>query len=302
MQGTEVLVPLDGQHRAKAFRFAIDGADDNNRPIAGIKGNQDLAKDQVAVILVRFKPELARRIFNKINRYAKPTSTADNLITSDDDAVAIITRELIGENGIVPSRLVRIGANNLAKNAPEFTTLATFYEATLAVVLGLRLVGTGKPQQMTEEQRELAMEQIRSVWHRLAKRIDLWASSLADPTENGDATRIKIRDETLLGKPIGQLSLVRAYMLMRDKCVGVGENDLCDRLNQINWSVNASMWHGVLMNPNGRVMSGRGTVNRACEFIAHLGGAKLTEEETKRLLEHIHGEEWDNNRLPDPVA
>ena len=121
LQGSEILVPLDGQHRAKAFKFAIDGNDDNNRPIAGIKGNSDLAKDQVAVILVRFNPQRARRIFNKLNRYAKPTTKADNLIIDDDDAIAVITRELLGEDGIIPARLVRIGGNTLTavpRNSP----------------------------------------------------------------------------------------------------------------------------------------------------------------------------------------
>ena len=33
---------------------------------------------------------LARKIFNKVNRYARPTSKADNLITSDDDILAIL--------------------------------------------------------------------------------------------------------------------------------------------------------------------------------------------------------------------
>lgn len=128
LQGGETLVPLDGQHRAKAFKFAIDGADDNNRPILGMKSNPDLSNDQVSVILVRFETTSARRIFNKINRYAKPTSKADNLITDDDDAMAVITRSLLSENGVIDSRMVKIGANTLNKKAPEFTTLATFYE------------------------------------------------------------------------------------------------------------------------------------------------------------------------------
>ena len=302
LQGTETLVPLDGQHRAKAFKFAIDGADDNNRPIAGIKSNQDLAKDQVAVILVRFNPERARRIFNKLNRYAKATTKADNLITDDDDAIAVITRELLGENGVIPARLVRIGANTLTNNAPEFTTLATFYESNQAIILGLEILGSGSPRQMTEEQRDLVKEQIQRLWVRLTSKVDLWAKSLVDPSEQGDATRIEIREQTLLGKPIGQLSLVRGYLIMRERCEGVAEDELCERLNLINWDVDVPMWHGVLMNPNGRVMSGRGTVNRACEFIAYLGGAKLTDEETHRLLEHIYGDDWQQHKLPDPVA
>ena len=103
--GNELLVPLDGQHRTKAFQFAIDGSDDNNRPIEGIKSNLELANDQVAVILVRFDTAGSRRIFNKINRYAKPTTKADDLITDDDDAMAVITRELLSEDGVIPASL-----------------------------------------------------------------------------------------------------------------------------------------------------------------------------------------------------
>ncbi len=302
LQGTEVLVPLDGQHRVKAFKFAIDGADDNNRPIAGVKGNLDLAKDQVAVILVRFHQERSRRIFSKINRYAKSTAAADNLITDDDDAMAVMTRELLGEDGVIPSRLVRIGGNTLPQPAPEFTTLATFYQSNLAIVTGLGIVGSGKPENMPPEQRELVTAQVRSEWKRLLGKVDLWAKALADATVSGDQTRITIREDTLLGKPIGQISLIRGYMLMRDSCTGTSEDDLCARLNRIDWGVNNSMWHGVLMNSNGRVMSGRGTVNRACQFIAYLGGAKLTDEETAGLLEHIHGVDWAQKELPAPVV
>ena len=302
LEGTEVLVPLDGQHRAKAFKFAIEGADDNNRPIAGIKANQDLARDQVAVILVRFNPVRARRIFNKLNRYAKPTTAGDNLITDDDDAIAVITRELLGEDGVIPSRLVRIGGNTLPSNALEFTTLATFYACNEAMILGLGVVGKGSPKQMPEEQRELVLEQIRLIWEKLLSKIDLWSTALEEPLEQGDNIRMEIREQTLLGKPIAQLSLVRGFLMMRERCVGVSEDDLCGRLNRINWDANDSAWHGVLMNPNGRVMAGRGTVNRACEFIAHLGGAELTEEEDQRLREHIHGDEWEQHPLPDPVV
>lgn len=302
LDGGEVLIPLDGQHRAKAFKFAIDGADDNNRPIASIKSNQDLAKDQVAVILLRFEPQRARHIFSKINRYARPTVRGDNLITDDDDAIAVITRELLGEDGVIPSRLVRLGGNTLPANALEFTTLSTFYDSNEALINGLGFVGRGSAKQMPADQRELAKEEIRRVWERLLSQVDLWAKSIADPAETGDDTRITIRKEMLLGKPVAQLSLVRAYLIMRERCQGVADNVLCDRLNQIDWGVENPMWHGVLMHPNGRVMSGRGAVNRACQFIAHLGGVKLTDEEANALLEHIHGAEWEQQELPAPVA
>ena len=302
LHGGEVLVPLDGQHRAKAFKFAINGADDYNRSIAGVKANPDLAKDVVPVILVEFDALRARLIFNKLNRYAKPTTIADNLITDDDDAVASITRDLLGEDGAVPSRLVRIGGNTLPAPALEFTTLATIYEANLDLISTLGIVGKGSPKQMNADQRELVLETIRPVWEAILSRIDLFARALADPTEKGDGIRVKIREETLLGKPIGQRALIRGYSIMRKRCEGVLVEQLFTRLNRINWDVNDTMWHNVLMNPNGRVLSGKGTINLAGMFVAHLGGAKLTEEETQQLLERIHGQGWQNHSLPEPVA
>ena len=303
LSGSEILVPLDGQHRLMAFRFAIDGLDQNNRPIEGIESNIGLGKDDVAIILVRFTDEGSRRIFNKINRYAKPTVKGDNLITDDDDAIAVITRELLREgDGVLSPGLIKIGSNSLNKTAREFTTLATFYDANMAIVNGLKIAGSGRPSEIPKRQHGQTKEQIKLVWERLLSRIEPWAKAISDPSPTGDQTRIEIRERTLLGKPIGQLSLVRAYLLMRDKCVGVPDEELCDRLNRINWSADAKLWHGVLMNPNGRVMSGGTTVNRACLFISHLGGAKLTDEESNALREQIHGTGWEQHELPDPVA
>ncbi len=301
-QRSEILVPLDGQHRAKAFKFAIDGSDDNNRPIEGIRSNQELAKDQVSIILVRFEPVSSRRIFNKLNRYTKATTKSDNLITDDDDSLAVITRNLLGENGLIPARLVRLGANTLNARAPEFTTIATFYNCNKVIAESLRLVGGGELEQLEVAQRDLVEESVRKIWDLLLTGIDCWAQSLEDPTERGDATRIRIREETLLGKPIGQFALVRGYLVMRERCLDIDTDEICNRLNCIDWGVKNSMWHNVLMKSNGRVMSGKNTVNRACEFIAHLGGAKLTAEETNRLLNHIHGDDWENHTLPEPVV
>lgn len=303
LSGSEILVPLDGQHRLMAFRFAIEGIDQNNREIESIESNIELGKDDVAVILVRFTDQGSRRIFNKINRYAKPTVKGDNLITDDDDAIAVITRELLRKDaGILDPGLVKISSNSLNKTSREFTTLATFYDANMAIVNGLKIEGSGKPKDLPKARHPLVKEQIQLVWERLLSHIAPWAKAISDPSPAGDKIRIEIREKTLLGKPIGQLSLVRAYLLMRDKCVGVSDEELCDRLKRINWSADAELWHGVLMNPNGRVMSGGTAVNRACQFIAHLGGAKLTDEEANSLLEHIHGPGWEKHKLPDPVA
>lgn len=269
-----------------------------NRPIDGT-ANTDLAKDNVPVILVRFQGDKAPLIFNKLNRYAKPTVKADNLITDDDDAVAVITRGLISE-GVVDSRLVRLRGNTLTGNAREFTTLSTFYEATDTLIKGLKLPGHGTPKQMDEAQRDTVIPVLKERWDLLLSEVDLWREAVADPAETGDQKRIQIREETLLGKPAGQIALVRAFVIMRDRCLGVSEKELCERLNRISWGVKEPMWVNVLMHSSGRVIAGRST-SRASNFIAHLGGATLSDEERDSLLEGIHGDGWENQQLPDPV-
>jgi DNA sulfur modification protein DndB len=71
LEGNEILVPLDGQHRLAALEFAITGKDEKQKPIAGIDTNTEVAKDVCTVILLRHHREKSRKIFNKVNRYAR---------------------------------------------------------------------------------------------------------------------------------------------------------------------------------------------------------------------------------------
>ena len=298
--GGEVFIPLDGQHRAKAFEYAIRGTDDNNKSIDGVAGNTGLANEDIAVVLVRFETESSRRIFNKVNRYAKPTTKGDNLIIDDDDAIAVLTRAMIsGGSAMIPSRLVRWKSNTLNVIAPEFTTLATLYDANVAIAQSEP--GKGKVQNATEEVQALYEQTIHDVWGHLLSRIDLFREALLDTGESGDERRKEVRQETLLGKPIGQLVLVLAFLELKQRCYGIADEELCDRLNRVDWRLDDEQWVGVLMNPNGRVLSGKTTANMAARFVAHLCGAPLTDDERARLRDHIWGAGTERE-LPSPVV
>ncbi|MFN6065740.1 MAG: DNA sulfur modification protein DndB, partial [Pseudanabaena sp.] len=76
------LIMLDGQHRLLALEKVIRGE---------VTGDyrEDIPNDDVCVIFIHHEGnEKTRRIFNKVNRYAKPTSRGDNIITSEDDRSA----------------------------------------------------------------------------------------------------------------------------------------------------------------------------------------------------------------------
>ena len=84
--------------------------------------------------MIKDDPAKSRKIFNKVNRYAKPTSKADNLITADDDVVAVINRDLV-INDLMVSRVVKTSVcNTLTDKDGFFTTIATTYEICLRII------------------------------------------------------------------------------------------------------------------------------------------------------------------------
>ena len=150
-----VLVPLDGQHRARAFKLALEGYSDRASP--EVRPNPALASDTVAVILVRFETGQSRRIFNKLNKYARPPVKSDKLITDDDDAVAFITRQLLDK--MLPSRLVNPD-NVLKDGSHRFTTMATLYEANKKLISVLPVPITVKPEKIGPAERDDRMRDL----------------------------------------------------------------------------------------------------------------------------------------------
>ena len=71
LSGGEVLVPLDGQHRLRAIKYAIEGKDADGQDIPDCPANLNLAKEDVVVILFAWEPEIAAKIFTKVNKRAR---------------------------------------------------------------------------------------------------------------------------------------------------------------------------------------------------------------------------------------
>ena len=308
LNGDEILVPLDGQHRVKAIEYAITGRDEANTDIPYLEPDPSLAQEDIVVLLVRFDPAKSRKIFNKVNRYARKTSKGENLITDDDDHVAVLTRSISGK--LIPGRLVRISTSTLPKGAIEFTTLATLYSCNQAI---LRHGGHDiRPaNNLTTAQKRLMQKEINDTWTLLLKHISAFDAATHDPSENGDAGRIALRAENILGKPIGQLSMVRAFLRLRDYLRGCSaitapsNGDICRRLDSLDWSVDCNAWQGVLMQGT-KVLFGPAAVNLATDFIAWWAGYPLSADEQKNLVERIKENLSDADslayQLPRPVT
>ena len=194
------LITLDGQHRTKALQLAMHWSNNPESRPTDIIPDDNLGDDQITLILVNSDTALSRYIFNKINKYAKPTSKAGKLITDDDDAMAVMTRKLI-EGGMIPKRLVNIESNSLNKSSIEFTLLSTFHDANKALLSCLPVPSIGKPENMKDEERKLKQAEIAVEWQRLITGIRQWKDALKDPEKSGDKNRINFRKKSLLGTP-----------------------------------------------------------------------------------------------------
>ena len=132
--GTQQYFALDGQHRLKAIKEAI-----KNKP--------ELGKEDICVIMVsHFDSEdgkiRTRRLFTNINRNAKATTGAENIVLDEDDGAAILTRRLLTEHpflsieGVVKvfTRVgdegeLRLAAGNVPQGDKKaLTTIANLYD------------------------------------------------------------------------------------------------------------------------------------------------------------------------------
>ena len=303
LKGSELLVPLDGQHRLAALGFAITGKDEKQQPIPDFEARADVAEDDCTVILIRHDEMKSRKIFNKVNRYAKKTTKAEDLITADDDIIAVIVREtIVGTLNAIPDILVNAKSNTLTAKAKEFTTLSTLYESTKYLLENTH--GKIGIDSLPDKATQNAMRsEAQCFWENVCSDVQLFSDALHDPSEQGDDRRREIRADYLLGKPFAQWALVQAIVRLRNEGRETGNrmslSEACKRVNQLNWSSSEPRWQQVLMNGD-RILYGKSTVNFASQVISYWLGEDLSNEQVAELRERYNSQ-GGTGQLADPI-
>ena len=304
LQGSEMLVPLDGQHRLAALEFAITGRDEKQQPLSdNLEARADVAEDICTVMLIRHDDMKSRKIFNKVNRYAKKTTKAEDLITSDDDVVAVIVREsIVGPNNAIPDVLVNAKSNTLTTKAGEFTTLSTLYEGTKSLLENTH--GKINTETLPDQATRVTMQrEAQELWETVCEEVQVFRDALHDPSESGDEKRREVRRDYLLGKPVAQWALVQAIVRLRNEDPETGErisvSEACRRVNRLDWSSSEPRWQQVLMNGD-RVLAGKSAVNFASQVIAYWLGEQPSDEAISQLKER-YVSQGGAGELADPI-
>ena len=298
-RGGEVLVPLDGQHRLKAIQFAVSGKDERGKDITSIpEPCTELADEDITVILIDYNLHKARDIFTHVNLYAKKPTTGQSIVTNDDDPVAVLAREVTNE--IIGARLVKFTSNTLTKKDQHFTTLSIVYNANEEIIKTSFPNGALKKDEIPPSpQMSLFRKKVSDVWTDLTEKIHVFVDATADPEPSGDAKRDEIRSGSLLGKPVAQECLVKAYTRLVGPKNNYSGTEACDRLNQLPWSQtseNLATWDRVLWNggTNGKIITkNRGLIT---DMMVYMAGGKFNAEENAQLLKSYQSQFPDGER------
>lgn len=298
------LIALDGQHRLAALSMAIRGKNgipgsvelpDNIRETL-VGGHPDIGKADITVMFIKHGDDNTkiRKIFNKVNRYAKQTSKGDNIITSEDDMIAIIARRMFsGEEAplhpIGSQEVVNWKSNTIPLRSKNLTTLSAIYTMTEILLAKEDITPKTRRDEETLERGRVIM---RDFWNESLEKIDVFR--MYKEYVERDKPLQNIRKDNLLLKPVTHTALAQAVSVAMD--YGYKYTELIEKINKIDWSQDNPIWANVLVtnSMNKRMITGSQALKDAGKIIAYmLIGHDFSDREVENLREILRNARGD---------
>ena len=306
LPGKERLIALDGQHRLLSLRIAIRGV--YGLPAGAkvpsttksLEPHPELADEEVSIILVEHKDnQKIRKIFNKVNKYARQTSRGDNIITSDDYIYAVIARKLFSDGEVLAPigkcELVNWKSNTLSQRSKQLTTVSALY--TIAETI-LKEKGYSSKLLPSQEEQEVSYEEIVEFWRELLAETDVYKEYLE--LTKADKPVSLLREQNLLMKPVTQMALAHVAALAKKK--GVSWKEVVAKLNKVDWSFENKLWFNILIigSAQKKMITGKESIKSAGMIISYLiMGDKMSKTEigdVHKIIRDAH----DNQEEPLP--
>ena len=251
------LVALDGQHRLAALRHVVQG--DTDGPFRDAVSN-----DEIAVIFIDDTDiAKARELFTMLNRSARKVSKKDVLIMSESNGSAIVARRLTSSQVMNPRSLmehplVKWGANTIGQRDTEFTTLNALAELATIVAefMKVKFDEDENDDDNIPEERDIAsiFDTCEEWLGHLFNRCQDFADMRHDYNLIVDG-RKKESPYSLILRPVGFILFFEAVAKALNPSVGGFKNavDVIERLLRLDWSLDATMWKGIMVDARSRV-------------------------------------------------
>jgi DNA sulfur modification protein DndB len=267
-------IALDGQHRLVALRELITG----NYTGAQLPG---IMNDDISVLFIKQEnTEKTRRLFNKVNRYARATSRADNLVLSEDDGYAIVSRKLfMNEDGPLHVKktrgddFVNWRNNTLSGRSLQFTTISalSLIVRDVCEANGLRIDEKSLGGVAPNDQDLFRAYELSELWIETAFK----AFTVLHEVRENPSLLPEYRDlegkSSLLLRPAGQISLFRAARIAMDE---LGQQFSIMRFMasaaRLDWSAISPLWDNILVQGRSRILAKRTNYEDAAHLIVWL--------------------------------
>jgi DNA sulfur modification protein DndB len=291
------LVALDGQHRLVGLRELIT----NPGSYAG-DAVQEIGNDNVCVMFIRHESlESTRRIFNKVNRHARPTTPTDNIVTSEDDGYALVTRWLteqdppsgmrnpplpplnwVDKNG---DDIYEWTKHNLTATSPKLTTLHTVYQTVIAILSANGVTKFSEKQLINRPDLADLRQAYRwsaDWWNAVLEGLTAFRWIRTNP-EDIPAMRQRAKKHSLLLRPAAQIALFRGLGLTFQ--LGRDLEDAIKSCNKIPWSMSNILWRNILVSESHRMLTRQHNFSLGGRVIAYHLAAHLMDADSRYLLQ-----------------
>ncbi|ULB46159.1 DGQHR domain-containing protein [Limnospira fusiformis KN01] len=287
--GSQIYYALDGQHRLRSIQEAI-------------KLNPDLAKEEISVIILKHEEtqeglQRTRRLFSTLNRRAKPTTAGQNIAIDEDDAIAIVSRQLVKENAILKDLVsIKLTTKKIQQNKndyPYITTLAAFY-ATNEILLGcyeggLEIDQRFKQFRPSNDELENYYKFLEQIWMLMLNKCPGFEPVVNGKKKPGDLRRL-INDDgsisfnekgkpmaggNVFARPIGQY--IVAEVIKQAGIQGKSiENAIDAIMNNVPMDINLAPWKNLVWNPSTqRIVGSKSERALIVSLISHALGLKI---------------------------
>ena len=281
------LVALDGQHRLKALKEVVNSSNEYPGPYL-----DDVVNDELCVLFIEHEDFIkTRRIFNKVNRHVKPTSAADNIITSEDDGYSIITRWLVEDeaplglpkeykgpfstlNEVDGEPVIEWRAGRSVRQQDnKFTTLRQLCETVRWILDANDMKKFGEIDRINRPSDRELMEGYQHAWYwwtKVIHKFDCYRLALSHPHQISHY-RGSEESHSLLFKPMVQVLLFRALSNAVTNR-GVPFATALERATEIRWDLRGRGRHvaKLCVGGNNKVLTNTDAKNLTTDLIEYL--------------------------------
>ena len=316
LPGRERLIALDGQHRLLAMKLCLKGSSAISAVMLGknkkmtpqmlaLGPHPELADEEISVIFIEGSDSLKiRKIFNKVNKYARQTGRGQNIITADDDVFAIIARRLFSEGQVLAkigkNELVNWSSNTLSQRSKQLTTVSALY--TIAETIAKDRGWTSRTMPDDNSKIDEVFEENMHFWEALLDGMDTYKKYLN--LTRDDRPISQLREENLLMKPVTHMALAHVAYFAKQK--GIEWVDVVAKLNRVDWSMDNSVWFNILVIPakKKKVITGKESIRAAGMVISYMVmGQSMTATEVNEVREIVkNSTNGQSGKLPDMIG